>query len=308
MRSRMFGERTMLSPWTLLTTETYMRYCFVLAAGAAILTIHCSFANHAVGQQADPTTDCKMNDCTAPDKWFVGGATPKAEGDDYPKVDADECDFYKFAWQSFLYFTQPDNAGEAPRFVFLATPNELFDTGGGRKMQVTAAPVRIPTKKQILSLSVRNSPHTSRDIQAKAVAQAGSQGVLVDRNHRCLYYGQHLNSDFVNFIRNSLGLKTADQIKKVSVMQEGFPSGCVELKSSWRALTAAEKQPDRLAQLKKSFFITEGEVPTLSLDVDSAGNKSIRASRESAPGNRRTCGAARCWHDAWPSRIRLGLI
>jgi hypothetical protein len=232
-----------------------------------------------ITQPADPSEVCEPNDCQAPDKWFQNGKTPKVAGDDYPKVDDDECAFYKFAWQSFLYLTQPENAGGPPRFVLFDTPNDLFVTAGGQKLLVAAAPARNPNKRQVLSLSVRNSPHTSRNIQAKAVSQAGSQGVVVDRNNRSLYYGQHINADYVTFINSTLGLKNSDQIKNVDP-NRGFPEGCLELKSSWRALTEDEKKPDKLKALSGSFFITEALVPTLTEDTDSAGNKTIHAHAE----------------------------
>jgi hypothetical protein len=219
----------------------------------------------------DPRTDCKQNDCTAPPEWFPKTPSVKV---DFPKVDADECDFYKWAWQSFLYLTQSEKDGDPLRFILFDTPNELFDVSGGKKLQIAAAPTRDPSKKHILSLSVRNSPGTTQNVQAKAFAQAGSQGVVVDRNNRCLYYGQHINSNFVSYVRNTLGLKTADQIKNVGPDKE-FPPGCLELKSAWRALTDEEKKPDNLKALRQSFFITEARVPTL-IEVTTGSGKVIR--------------------------------
>jgi len=235
-------------------------------------------------EPADPRTDCKQSDCTAPPKWFP--KTPRVEGADFPKVDADECDFYKWAWQSFLYLTQSEKEGDAPRFILFDTPNELFKTSDGKLLQMAAAPTRDPGKKHILSLSVRNSPNTTRNIQAEAFAQAGSHGVVVDRNNRCLYFGQHINSDFVSFIRGGeqgqLGLKTADQIKDVDPNKE-FPSGCLELKSAWRALTDDEKKPENLKVLKQSFFITEAKVPTLIEVMTPTGKKILADSGQPRP-------------------------
>jgi hypothetical protein len=249
-----------------------MRTSFILAALVAMLAVGFGCGkgdspNPREGpkfgevpqEPVDPRTDCKQNDCTAPPEWFP--ITPPVKAD-FPKIDADECDFYKWAWQSFLYLTQPETDGDPPRFILLDTPNELFDAAGGKKLQIAAAPTRDRAKKRMLSLSVRNSPGTTHNVQAKAFAQAGSQGVVVDRNNRCLYYGQHINSAFVDFIRNTLGLKTADQIKDVDPNKE-FPPGCLELKSAWRVLTDDEKKPENLTALRQSYFITEALVPTL---------------------------------------------
>jgi hypothetical protein len=253
----------------------------VLASGMACqkgaLSKAPSSAAGAGAQPADPRTDCDKDDCKAPDTWFP--KTPPVAAD-FPKVDAPECDFYKWAWQSFLYLTQSEKDGDAPRFILFDTPNDLFKKPDGQMLQMAAAPRRDPAKKHILSLAVRNSPGVTHNIQAKAFAQAGSQGVVVDRNGRCLYYGQHINSNFVTFIRGpkekgNLGLTTADQINDVDP-EKAFPEGCLELKSAWRALTDDEKKPDNLRVLRQSFFITEAQVPTL-VEVTGATGKVIKA-------------------------------
>ena len=152
-----------------------MRTSFILAAMVAGLTVSGGFGKGDVpnpcevskGDEApvgseDPRTKCEQNDCTAPAEWFP--KTPRVEAD-FPKPDAVECDFYKWAWQSFLYLTQPEQDGDPPRFILFNTPNDLFDTSGGQKLHLLAAPTRDPSQKHILSLSVRNSPNTTRDIQ-----------------------------------------------------------------------------------------------------------------------------------------------
>ncbi len=262
-----------------------MRIFFILATLGSLLAVGVSCDKREVPNQpvvvnqpvipkepADPRTECTQNDCKAPPEWFPKTPAVKA---DFPKVGADECDFYKWAWQSFLYLTQSEKEIEVPRFVLFDTPNELFDAGGGKKLQMAAAPARDPSKKHILSLSVRNSPSTTHNVHTKAFAQAGSQGVIVDHNNRCLYYGQHINSEFVSFIRNTLALKTAEQIKDVDPEKE-FPAGCLELKSAWRVLTDEEKKPDNLKELKRAFFITDAQVPTL-IEVMTGTGKVIKA-------------------------------
>jgi hypothetical protein len=270
------------------------RAAFALTVAAALSAFVYSCANQAAnsgGSNIPPTPSSEPtgSDCLAPDKWFVNGRTPKVEGADFPSAqEQDECPFYKWAWQSFLYLTQSENAGEAPRFALFDTPNDLFP-------DVTAAPAKDPRKKNVISLSVRNSPNTTRNIQAKAIFQAGSpgsrsgsQGLIVDQNNRCLYYGQHINPEFVSFVRTTadpssppsvsqpLGLKNAADIANVPATAQ-FPPGCVELKSAWRVLTDAERQPDALAKLRKTFFITEALVPTLIDSVDASGASRIIA-------------------------------
>jgi hypothetical protein len=215
--------------------------------------------------------------CQAPAEWFKAGGTDPVPQSFMIDDSTDECKFYKWAWQSFLWLTQTDQGSQAPRFVLFKTPNELFDVGGDKKLQLIAAPEGSHEGKKILSLSVRNSPRTSRDVTAAAVEQAGSQGVLVDRNQRAVYFGLHINDRFVNFIRHDLQLANPDKIKDVELTKE-FPPGCLELKSSWRILTKEEKTPDNLKKLQQRFFITEGLVPTLiaSTDPDS-GKPTVKA-------------------------------
>src|SRR4051812_3956313 len=62
-------------------------------------------------------------DCKAPPEWF-----PKTPKPTYSKPDPDsDCDFYKWAWQTFLYVTQSESDTEVtPRFLTYQTPSNLF--------------------------------------------------------------------------------------------------------------------------------------------------------------------------------------
>ena len=245
-----------------------------LLIGVAIVMVAAGTFRTGPICQAAPS-DCETNDCTAPDKWFAGNKTPKVVFADFPKVDDDECAFYRWAWQSFLYLTQSDQQGGPPRFVLFHNENELFDTADNRSLQVAAAPIRGAGGRHVLSLSVRNSPRTLRDISAKAFQQAGSQGVVVDHNNRCLYYGMHFNDDFVDFIKNKLGLRRAEEIANVPITEE-FPVGSVELKSAWRVLTDQEKLPGNIGTVRKNWFVINAEVPTL-FEVEVSGVKIVKA-------------------------------
>jgi hypothetical protein len=214
--------------------------------------------------------------CEAPAAWFAAGGT-KPVPEDFRIADScDECAFYKWGWQTFLWLTQSDQPDGSPRFLSFRTNNDLFDTAGG-KLQLVASPAGVPGGKRVLSLSIRNSPTTSRNVSAAAIAQAGSQGVLVDQNNRAVYFAMHVNDRFVKFIREDLKVTKAEQLKDVPEDQPGFPPGCIEMKSAWRVLTEAERAPASLEQLRKTVFVTDALVPTLVEDKDAAGHPVIKA-------------------------------
>src|SRR5947209_20552510 len=60
--------------------------------------------------------------CESPAAWFP--VTPKPT---YEKPDPDQdCDFYMWAWQTFLYVTQPETPGGPPRFLGYSAPEDIF--------------------------------------------------------------------------------------------------------------------------------------------------------------------------------------
>jgi hypothetical protein len=87
--------------------------------------------------------------------------------------------------------------------------------------------------------------------------QADSKGVLVDQNGRIIYYGIHVNDDFVKFVDHpSNQFRTVDRIANAPANLE-FPRGCLELKSSWKVLGAGDD--------KDKFFHTDAKVSVLKL-------------------------------------------
>jgi hypothetical protein len=236
-----------------------MRWALLTAALAVVgVGVVGSLAGKAK-QDADPK-------CLAPDEWFKDNKTPPADSAAQRIV---ECDFYKWGWQSFLWLTQSeDGDGSSPRFVNFKTPNDLFQGPEKTPLQLLASPLIKKDNKKILSLAVRTMRMDSKgkgQVSAVAIEQAGSQGVVVDRNNRAIYFGIHLNDRFVTFINKDLGLTNPDKIKDVPLTKQ-FPAGCLELKSSWRILTEDERKPEQRAALDKTFFITEALVPRLFTD------------------------------------------
>src|SRR5262249_3575471 len=139
-----------------------------------------------------------------------------------PAVD---CDFYHFAWQTFLYLTQPAGSGDnRPRFLSYVTPAQLFKIS-----RVFGMPVS--TERRQLTLTPRVlKPQQANSLDS--IEQAISKGVLVDQHSHPLFYGLHVNDAFAKFI-NDNGYTDLDKLAAAPADQE-FPIGCIELKSSWR--------------------------------------------------------------------------
>lgn len=160
--------------------------------------------------------------CVAPSEWFRQGGT--AEASYATDLDPDnDCDFYRFAWQTFLFVTDPNRGQDYPRFLDFATPDEVFGD-----IATPTFPKRRNRGELVLSPRVLK-PKGVRDIDT--IFQAVSGGVVVDKNGRALYYGLHMNDAFVTFLKKN-SLTAADGIAKAP-KDLMFEPGCLEFKSSW---------------------------------------------------------------------------
>jgi hypothetical protein len=193
-------------------------------------------------------------ECVAPPQWFPSnGQTPET---DYtikpdPKVD---CDFYKIAWQTFLFVTQGDKAVDrVPRFLKYATPNDLFNGN-----HLLAFPKRQGQYQLLLTPRLTKPRHSN---SLESVNQAVENGVLVDQNGRAVYYGVHLNNTFAEFIRAN-GFTDLDKYRNADATLE-FPVGCVELKSSWRIVGRNE---DR-AKVEKRWLTVDALLAKIKTDT-----------------------------------------
>ena len=203
--------------------------------------------------------------CDADDSWFAM-ATPaptNAEPDS-----GDECKFYKWGWQTFLYITQPDSNGGQARFINFLTPDALFtgapvETHAFEKMAKAHLPA---AQKKMLLLTpqmqkklANTKIESDNDIDFNEFSQAQSNGVLVDQNGHIIYYAQHVNAAFVKFIRDK-GLTDISKYGSFPA-DTAFPTGCLELKSSWRIMTPADD--------KSKFFTVEALIPMFTTRNDS---------------------------------------
>lgn len=194
--------------------------------------------------------------CEAPPGWF-----PTTQKPTYQKPDPDsDCEFYQWAWQTFLYVTQSEAGNASPRFLTYDTPDDVFPPAATPRFAKDPAkqdPVVRPAEKKVLRLAPRFSKlpgHSS----LSSILQADSQGVIVDQNNRLLYYAQHMNPDFVRFI-DAHNFRNVQNIFNAPADLE-FPKGCLEMKSSWKILGPKDD--------KTKFFWTEADVGVVILSPD----------------------------------------
>ena len=210
-------------------TRTWLLMPVFVLGFALIARLGASAPPSNAGLGAPTSPGEEETGCVAPVGWFQPGGTKEASYTTDLDPDND-CDFYRFAWQTFLFVTGPDQGETQPRFLKFATPDEVFGESSG-----LAFPKKRKKGDLVLSPRVRK-PKGVRDIDT--VFQAISNGIVVDQNGRPLYYGLHMNDAFVTFVKKN-NLTTPDGIGNASKTLM-FEPGCVEFKSSWRVVGEEE--------------------------------------------------------------------
>jgi hypothetical protein len=176
--------------------------------------------------------------CEADPAWFPGGIPDPQE---VPRTfslfsPTDDCPFYKWSWQTFLYVTHADGADGQPRFLKFTTPAELFPQNNPNTVQP------LPGKPPIGRVVDR-------------VIQAKSEGFIVDQCGKAVYYGIHVNQRFVDFVKANGFDKDVKTIGTFNMFTP-IDSGALEIKSSWKILDT--KQDDKCA-----FFTLDTTIPGL---------------------------------------------
>lgn len=131
------------------------------------------------------------------------------------------CDFHQWSWQEFLWLTSDNPETGEPHFLSFTPPSALVDNGA------TSA---------FLPRNAKTIPGATVD----EFLQAGPNGLLIDPKGNAIYYSQHLNPTYVDFLKNNFfGDKNAFDYKKVleklkSDPNIAFPDDAMELKISWQ--------------------------------------------------------------------------
>jgi hypothetical protein len=172
----------------------------------------------------------------------------------------DDCDFYRGAWQTFLYVTQPTNY--KPTFLNYKTFEDVF--------KIKPSPLFADAKPGLLSLAPRSvqSPN-SVDVATSIsdLEQAGLQQVLIDQSGNAVWYAIHLNDEFVKFVHD-YNLTDVNVLKQIPAELQ-FRAGVVELKSAWRIVEGP---------VPKNFITTRATIPIFKHD---SGGKIVRDGNKS---------------------------
>jgi hypothetical protein len=168
-----------------------------------------------------------------------------------------DCEFYRWAWHTFLFVTQPNKSG-GPAFLDrqqYPTYEDVF--------KIKHSPLFAAQEPGLLSLGPRllkfaNQPHsgTGADSPLNDIQQATVKAVLVDQGRNPILYGIHLNQSFRQFITD-YRLDTLDGVKAAPPNLEVRP-GSVELKSAWMIV----EDPN----LTKHYFTADAKIPVFKQD------------------------------------------
>lgn len=242
---------------------------FSTVACVALLTFTPAFAE-------DP--DCNSADMAQVDTWFSGpnGTTPMPP----VQLSSDSlCAFHVWSWQAFLHLTDKDSSGQM-NFLSYLDIDELFADSAATLS--ASAEARSGRTLRLRPRGEKSRSPKFHDLLAEgadgtaplqSIAQAGSQGALVDPNGRIIYYEQLFNQAFRNFIvANFYGPDPNGSGKDVFLpaMLEAatdpdsfFDSGVLELKTSWMVVPAGQE-----TTFAETYLTTPAEVYAL---VDDGG-------------------------------------
>ncbi|MFK0692906.1 hypothetical protein ACFX5Q_32905 [Mesorhizobium sp. IMUNJ 23033] len=218
----------------------------------AIISVSAALTLGSVWKSEAQTT------CLAPSAWTSHADVPSPDNTTAP---SSNCAFHVWAWNTFLWITQPGEDGKL-RFQTFATLDELFSEDASA-MRFSALP-----KEKVLELTVR--VNKSFEMQGlDSILQAGTRGALVHGpgmdSGRALYYSQNVDPVFYEFVRTNK-YYLPDEYASAPA-DTNFPIGAVEFKYSWRIVGEGEDT--------STFFVTPAEIFLLTEGTDSEGNKIV---------------------------------
>jgi hypothetical protein len=196
--------------------------------------------------------------CVAPSTWTSHAAVPPPDNNTAP---TSNCAFHVWAWNTFLWITQPEEDGKL-RFQTFATLDELFSEDA-LAMGFAALP-----KDKVLELTVR--VNKSFEMQGlDSILQAQSRGALIHGpamdSGRALYYSQNVDPVFYEFVRTNK-YYLPDEYASAPADTD-FPVGAIEFKYSWRIVEDGEDA--------SAFYVTPAEIFLLTETTDGAGKAVI---------------------------------
>jgi hypothetical protein len=179
------------------------RQCLSIAAAVLLLV----GLNGNVAAQAN---------CNAPLGWWESKdlqplfANPQGPS---PTID---CDFHAWSWTAFVHWMQNDPGTGQPLFLGLPTFDDLK----------SGSALRAKVGTRTLTLK----PRAQKPKEMSSIEQAGSGGVLIDRNGRAVYYSTHMGPAYFNFTQKYFGPSNYQNAAPALP----FPIAATVFKAAWR--------------------------------------------------------------------------
>jgi hypothetical protein len=228
-------------------------------------------------------TSAGAEDCpiSSPDSFLPKDQRTVAPTNALPAPSSDnDCAFYNWAWQSFLFVTQRKSNGN-PAFLNFPTIESAFP----KAYEKSASGSPVPTRSPIVpNLSVRNiepilnedrrklRPEAALDDGISQASQGGEGAILVDQNNSPIFYSINVNDTFADFVRANglddvkrllLNPAVEEDRKKGAIPAElEFRPGSMELKSSWMIIQGPVSH-------YSNYIVTKASVPVLKNETDS---------------------------------------
>jgi hypothetical protein len=171
----------------------------------------------------------------------------------------------------FLFLTLPDSAEDRLTFMNMPPPSTMF------MPEPSFAKL---AKNKSLKLSARQASTVIHSFPFLSIEQADKEigkgsGILVHRSGRAVYYSQHINQKFFDFVVGRK-LNDFDTYTKVAVDPKlQFDLGVLELKASWRIVEDGENTD--------GFFTTEAEIDLVKNVVVNGQTKVVVDPQSSKP-------------------------
>ena len=227
------------------------------------MKLRCKFAGLSTGclvllLASGPSLHAQTMSCP-PFGWAEGlvhytGFEAKFPTEDTKNNPATDCAFHEWSWEAFVWATalvptDPANLNSpvAPRFLTLPDLDALGDSAHPELAKIGPKPLMLRPR----TTKARGSQQGISGIQ-----QAGSEGILIDQNGQAVYYSQHANPTYYDFVQKYYGIANYD---KASPTQE-FPVGAAVFKASWHII------PDGADTT--GFYTTKATVPMLINSVE----------------------------------------
>ncbi|WP_278404098.1 hypothetical protein [Pseudoalteromonas ruthenica] len=200
---------------------------------------------------AASSDDFNDQHCQAPQSWQSFKSITMPDGNDFNS--SSNCEFHAWSWQMFMWLMQedPHNTGQ-PRFLGFKTPYDLLG---------------VENRESLL-------PRMAKSSDAKALdeyLQAGTEGLLVDRQGKPVYYSQYLNPEFVDFVSEH-DLTNYKSVQKIDPSLS-FDINVAEFKASWKIVDATTANSGQYFVTRQPVYKLVNKGGQIVVDITQQSNE-----------------------------------